>query len=725
MKQIFTILAVAACFNLFGQHEIGKKVNLLVSANTVFKPVSILSAAHESNDAKIEATVTKSTTATLEVSALATLAASNVPFIELEIPYQDQIISLQLYKADILAEGFHVDTDQAKYVDYNQGAYYRGIIKGDYTSVAAFSFFNNEMSGIVSGGILGNLVVGKLDKAGNNSQYIIYADADLKINSNFECHTQDPTSLPVASDHQNNRTTLTSKCVTMYFEMDHDLYLASGSNTTTAVNWITAVFNNVKTLYANDGINVALKSVYVWTNLDPYFGATSAEYLNEFGAGRPVFDGDVGQLIGLDSGGLGGVAVTINGLCSTNNFSYADIDYSYSTVPTYSWTVMVITHEFGHLLGSPHTHACIWNGNNTPIDSCGPYSIGPTGEGYSCMTTPPLLPSALAKGTIMSYCHLLNIGIKFSNGFGPQPLARVLTAVNGGTCLSTDCINTCINTVLAINTVSEATTATVSWNQLSDTNNSQVSIVPVGSAPVYITTNGHAYTANNLSPNTYYKVTVRPSCDAAITTELKETIFLTSADYCNGIVLTDSGGLTGTHSNNEDYIRTMIPNEADKKIKLTFSSFFLIGHDRLFIYDGNSTTAPDLTNGGLVGNAIPGPYESTAADGSLTLHFVSDDVVVRPGWVANVSCTSMLGTNSYQPNIDFTYSPNPTNGWISISSRSQIGEITVYNSVGQLLYHKQVNALDAKVDMTAFATGTYFYKIKFGGKEANFKILKQ
>src|SRR5690606_8460773 len=39
-------------------------------------------------------------------------------------------------------------------------------------------------------------------------------------------------------------------------------------------------------------------------------------------------------------------------------------------VPVYSWDVTCSTHEMGHNLGSPHTHNCAWNGNNTAIDNC-------------------------------------------------------------------------------------------------------------------------------------------------------------------------------------------------------------------------------------------------------------------------------------------------------------------------------------------------------------------
>ncbi|MEZ5022676.1 MAG: hypothetical protein R2728_05330 [Chitinophagales bacterium] len=49
--------------------------------------------------------------------------------------------------------------------------------------------------------------------------------------------------------------------------------------------------------------------------------------------------------------------------------SYSDVNAT-NDVPTFSFTE-VITYELGHLIGSPHTHRCYWNGNNTQIDDCG------------------------------------------------------------------------------------------------------------------------------------------------------------------------------------------------------------------------------------------------------------------------------------------------------------------------------------------------------------------
>jgi len=89
--------------------------------------------------------------------------------------------------------------------------------------------------------------------------------------------------------------------------------------------------------------------------------------------------------------------------------------------------VMVVTHEFGHLFGSRHTHACVWNGDNTAIDGCAGYTEG------SC-SLPGNPPQG---GTIMSYCHQQSVGINFALGFGLQPGNVIRNSVINGNCL--DC----------------------------------------------------------------------------------------------------------------------------------------------------------------------------------------------------------------------------------------------------------------------------------------------
>jgi hypothetical protein len=723
MKNNLFLMMVFCVTGLFAQNKVGEKVIELQKLKANFKPISVLSSNQNSTDQEINRIVDGATLATINYAKVAEILSNQYETIALEIPYQGQNINVLLYKVNPFAEGFHVDTNRGRDIGYQKGVYYRGIIKGELKSVSAFNFFNGEFNGIISSAALGNIVVGKLNKINNQNDYIVYSDAKMKVLNDFDCHVKDD-SIPVRNKANDTNNINSLRCVSFYFEVDNDIFLQNGSNITTTANWMTSVFNNVQTLFDNDTISVSLKSIYIWTDSDPYVGVgtTSFEYLNAFSQITPVFDGDLGQLIGIDDGGLGGVAVTIDGLCSELNYSYSDVNFSFQAVPTYSWTVQVITHEFGHLLGSRHTHACVWNGNNTSIDGCG------TQAGYSegsCAIGP--IPSATDKGTLMSYCHLISgVGISLSNGFGPQPRQAILDDVNSKTCLSFDCATSCPNTVTQITTTNvTATSLQVSWIDIGSATSWQVAVTPFASSSIVwnnVFTN--SFLAIGLSANTFYKIRVRPLCTGIESAIRDKTVITAATNFCATISFTDTGGLTGNYTNMESWTRTMIPNNPGLKLRISFSSFNLeVDYDYLYIYNGPDENYPDLTNGGLTGTTNPGIFNSTATDGSLTVKFYSDQGVVAPGWNATIICTGTLGIEDTNF-LDYSYYPNPTTGNVTIKSKDAITEVAVYNVQGQLLFTQKKNELTTNVDISQFAKGTYFFKLKINDTEANFKILK-
>lgn len=727
MKRQLLVLFLLFSITLFGQKKIAEQVLKLQKENTHFNKVSILTPTLSIDDTDVKKTVREATLAKADLVKINQVVTARNNYIELEIPYQNQLISVLLYKVNPFTEDFQIDTDKKRNIAYQKGVYYRGIIKNDMNSVSSFNFFNGEFNGIISSESLGNLVIGKLDKKENQLDYIVYSDTKMNILNDWNCHVKED-NIEIKNSTM-NREVNTLKCVTFYFEIDYTLFVQNGNSTTTTINWMTSVFNNVQTLFTNDDITTALKSMFIWTSLDVYHGPnglTSLDYLYSFAQNRPVFNGDVGMLIGID-GGLGGIAA-LNSICSTGNYAYSDVNLSFSSVPVYSWTVQVITHEFGHSLGSPHTHACVWNGNNTAIDNCGPYAIGQSGEGYSCMTTPPTIPSPSVKGTIMSYCHLTSSGISFANGFGSQPATLIRNRVNSKTCLSVNCINTCINTAANIRGINATeTSAIIVWDDVgTDDVSWQVSVNRFGFAPgvwqnVGVVT---SYTVSDLQSNTYYEFRIRPVC-TGITPVIRTQIFATAGNYCGGMLFTDTGGEFGQHSNMENFIRTMIPNLPNQKLTATFTAFQLENnYDFLYIFDGPDETYPELNFGdGFTGTNSPGTITSTATDGSLTFKFISDEGTFDSGWIATISCSPSLGISN-NDFIDFSYYPNPTNGNLNIKSNTSISEITVFNIEGRRLFNQTLDTLETSVDISQFATGTYFFKLKFGEKEANFKVLK-
>lgn len=212
-------------------------------------------------------------------------------------------------------------------------------------------------------------------------------------------------------------------CVTLYLEVDYDIYQDKGAGT---IAFVEGMMEQVQALYAAQDITLNV-NYYYHTTPSPYTDGSSGQLLGQFREQRPTFDGDVAALISYKASG--GIAY-VDAICSqTFGYSFSSINPTYKNYPEYSWNVEVIAHELGHNLGSPHTHSCAWNGNNTAIDGCSPF-----GTSGGCDN--PGFPDN--GGTVMSYCHLQSsVGINFEKGFHPQPLALIKNRIANAQC--TDC----------------------------------------------------------------------------------------------------------------------------------------------------------------------------------------------------------------------------------------------------------------------------------------------
>lgn len=133
-------------------------------------------------------------------------------------------------------------------------------------------------------------------------------------------------------------------------------------------------------------------------------------------------------------------------------------------------------------------------------------------------------------------------------------------------------------------------------------------------------------------------------------TILKENYITVNAEFlmnnqtitiCAGMFY-DSGGETGSYSDNENYTMTIKPETTGANIIVQFTAFDVeyqssCTYDWLKIFNGTSTSSPVI--GTYCGSNSPGTIEASNAQGALTFNFQSDNSITKAGWKAIISCS--------------------------------------------------------------------------------------
>lgn len=345
----------------------------------------------------------------------------------LVLPYKDGANwILELRKANLTVKELVIESGSGrKLSNLNLGTHYQGRVLGHAESLVSISVFETGLTGFVSFPDKGTYQLNpkQINDSSLYIDHVLYPSSSLPNRKSYECATAegDPYRKEEISSFGSIRAD--PKCIKVYFEIDYDIFQDKGG-TTQSLQFLTGLFNQVSTLYLNDGIQIRLSGVKIWDTPSPYNGTNSEKMLTQFGETRTSINGDIGQLLSYKTSG--GIA-WVRGVCAPTKFrlSFASIDDSFKSFPTYSWSPFVMAHELGHTLGSSHTHACVWNGNNTAIDGCFSTEGGCSSFG---------LPAA--GGTLMSYCHLRSVGINFSLGFGVQPGNVIRNTIAQASCLT-------------------------------------------------------------------------------------------------------------------------------------------------------------------------------------------------------------------------------------------------------------------------------------------------
>ena len=120
------------------------------------------------------------------------------------------------------------------------------------------------------------------------------------------------------------------------------------------------------------------------------------------------------------------------------------------------------------------------------------------------------------------------------------------------------------------------------------------------------------------------------SCSPAPSSEIMSNEPLTT---CNAR-WTDPGGYDN-YGNNQNITQTICSDNGDHLL-VSFLNFALSSGDNLYVYDGNSITAPLI--GTYTGTTLPPDILSGGS--CLTFRFVSNSSGVNAGWLAMISCQS-------------------------------------------------------------------------------------
>ncbi|MFK7784821.1 MAG: M12 family metallo-peptidase [Crocinitomicaceae bacterium] len=320
----------------------------------------------------------------------------------------------------------------------SRGVHYRGIVIGEEnSSIVAISIFKDELIGLISIQNKGNFNLGKLS---SHNYHVLYNDSNLEQVMPFSCLSDELKSHDTSSsiNFQAKNNSPDDFCINVYLELDYGIYQNRGNSITNSEIFATGLFNQTAAIYQNEIVSLQISEIFVWDIPDSYNIDTTLVALEQFRDDRPNFNGDLAHLIQYKSGGGGGIAY-VDQLCGIAPYGVNVLDTDYSILPTYSREVSVLTHEIGHNLGSRHTHACAWNGNNTTIDDYG--NVFPSGspipdaDGELCVDLNN--PKLNIVPTLMSYYDVYHAtSYSLSNGLGTQPGDLIRSEILSATCIS-------------------------------------------------------------------------------------------------------------------------------------------------------------------------------------------------------------------------------------------------------------------------------------------------
>ncbi|MGZ3883060.1 MAG: T9SS type A sorting domain-containing protein, partial [Bacteroidia bacterium] len=121
----------------------------------------------------------------------------------------------------------------------------------------------------------------------------------------------------------------------------------------------------------------------------------------------------------------------------------------------------------------------------------------------------------------------------------------------------------------------------------------------------------------------------------------------------------------------------------------------------------NGATTP------TVGGLLPGCYTLTAKDAQNC----TQTQTVCVGFVSGISMLNAISGNIYVV-------PNPSNGQFTITTDiNDVYDVSIYNSIGQLIKHIPQNRSNVNVDLSMYGKGMYNVLFNVNGNYKNVKVI--
>ncbi len=368
----------------------------------------------------------------VDLTLMHQLSAGIPDFSHFILPIKSKRYTIRMHRYSLSdVEVKRWDGEMSRPVEVRPTPLYTGEVEGEPGSMVYTYSSGGALYGSVHLSRKGSFDFGPAPGDKTGKKYVLISKVKAHHGRGFTCSAIDDLYYRDRAAIESRIVRTTCKKVRFSIHADYDLYVKLGYDIQRVVDYVKGVFHGASQIYRKEGIHVQLSEIVVHTVEDDLPHTSANDDLWAFKRVFKTYNGDLVMLLSgyTDSQGhpsLGGVAFT-NSLCiKSYSYAYGNVEIDPKAYPVYSWDVHVFTHEIGHILGSPHTHECVWGPfHNEPIDGCYPSSNG-------CPAGP--IPT---KGTIMSYCHLPGRpGIDFTLGFGEEPGNKIRAKVESSSCLS-------------------------------------------------------------------------------------------------------------------------------------------------------------------------------------------------------------------------------------------------------------------------------------------------